>query len=167
MKTTVHQCLESMMFDWLMDVMQAIEVYKSAQIDFFKNRNDTADIALWQAKDNLYAALTRMSDLETAKRIIDEMEIKSARKYISNKVLLIFALMIVTGLVAILSMVAIILLLMLGRWIEIDMDIFLYFTAFCIFWKAWDVLNWVIGKIADRIERKKVREYFERLNKKR
>lgn len=76
MKTTVHQCLESMLFDGLKTVERTMEAYKSAQVDFFKNRNDTASIALWQAKDNMDAALNRMSDLETAKRIIDEMEMK-------------------------------------------------------------------------------------------
>ena len=76
MKPTVHQCLESMLFDGLKAVETAVAAYKTAQIDFFKQRNDKASIALWQAKDNMDAAINRMSDLETAKRIINEMENK-------------------------------------------------------------------------------------------
>jgi hypothetical protein len=76
MKTTVHQCLESMLFDGLKAVELAMEAYKNAQIDFFKQRNDEAAIALWQAKDNMDAVPNRMSDLEVAKRIINEMENK-------------------------------------------------------------------------------------------
>lgn len=76
MKPTVHQCLESMLFDGLKAVETAVAAYKTAQIDFFKNRNDNASIDLWQTKDNMNAALNRMSDLEAAKRIITEMENK-------------------------------------------------------------------------------------------
>ena len=94
------------------------------------------------------------------------MKIKSALKFIGNELLLIFALMSFIGLVTVLGTAAIILLSMLGLWIGIGKDIFIYFAAFCIFWKAWDALAWIVGKIADRIERKKEREYFERLHEK-
>ena len=94
------------------------------------------------------------------------MKIKSALKFIGNELLLIVALMVFIGLVAVLGMVAMILLLMLGRWIGIGEDIFIYFATFCVFWKAWDALAWIVGKIADRIERKKEREYFGRLHEK-
>lgn len=87
-------------------------------------------------------------------------------KYIGNELLFIFALAVFIGLVTALGVVVTILLAMLGRLIGIDRGIFIYFAMFCIFWKVWDVLAWVVGKIADRIERKKEREYFERLNKK-
>lgn len=93
------------------------------------------------------------------------MKAKSVLKFIGNELLLIFALATFIVVVMILGGVAIILLLILGRWIGIDMDIFTYFAMFCIFWKAWDALAWVVGKIADKIERKKEREYFGRLNK--
>lgn len=65
-----------MLFDGLKAVELAMEAYKNAQIDFFKQRNDEAAIALWQAKDNMDAVPNRMSDLEVAKRIINEMENK-------------------------------------------------------------------------------------------
>lgn len=93
------------------------------------------------------------------------MKIKSALKFIGNELLCIFALMVFIGLVTVLGTVAIILLSMLGCWIGIGKDIFIYFAAFCIFWKVWDVLAWVVDRIADKIERKKEREYFGRLNK--
>lgn len=92
------------------------------------------------------------------------MKIKSVLKFIGNELLFIFTLMSFIGLVTVLSMVAIILLSMLGCWIGIDKDIFIYLAMCFIFWKAWDVLAWVVDKIADIIERKKERDYFERLN---
>lgn len=90
------------------------------------------------------------------------MKIKSALKFIGDELLFIFALMVFIGLVAVLGTVAIILLSMLGLWIGIGKDIFIYLAAFCIFWKALDVLTWVVDKIADKIERKKEHEYFQR-----
>lgn len=94
------------------------------------------------------------------------MNIRNTLKSIGNELLFIFALATFIVLVMILGGVATILLAMLGHLIGIDMDIFAYFTMFCISWKVWDALAWIVGKIADRIERKKKREYFERLNKK-
>lgn len=94
------------------------------------------------------------------------MKTKSVLKFIGNELLLIFALMVFIGLVTALGTVAIILLSMLGCWIGIGKNIFIYLAAFCIFWKVWDALAWIVGKIADRIERKKEREYFERLHEK-
>lgn len=94
------------------------------------------------------------------------MKMKSALKFIGNELLLIFALMVLIGLVAALGTVAMILLSMLGLWIGIGKDIFIYIAGCCIYWKAWDALAWIVGKIADRIERKKEHEYFERPHKK-
>lgn len=93
------------------------------------------------------------------------MNVRNTLKSIGNELLLIFALATFIVLVMTLGGVATILLAMLGHWIGIGKDIFIYFALFCISWKVWDVLAWVVGKISDRIERKKEREYFERLNK--
>lgn len=93
------------------------------------------------------------------------MKAKSVLKFIGNELLFLFAIAVFISLVTALGVVATILLMMLGHWIGIGKDIFIYFALFCISWKVWDVLAWVVGKIADRIERKKEREYFERLNK--
>ena len=94
------------------------------------------------------------------------MKIKNVLKFIGNELLFIFALMSFISLVTVLGMAAIILLSMLGCWIGIDKDIFIYLAICFIFWKAWDALAWIVGKIADRIERKKEREYFERSHEK-
>lgn len=83
------------------------------------------------------------------------MKIKSALEFIGNILLLFVTLMVFISLVTVLGTVAIILLSMLGLWIGIGEDIFIYFAAFSIFWKAWDVLTWVVDRIADKIERKK------------
>lgn len=88
------------------------------------------------------------------------MKIKSALKFIGNELLLIFALMVFIGLVTVLGTAVIILLSMMGLWIGIGKDIFIYFAAFCIFWKVWDVLTWVVDRIADKIERKKGTRIF-------
>lgn len=93
------------------------------------------------------------------------MTVKSVLKFIGNELLSTLALMVFIMLVVALGGVATILLAMLGHLIGIDMDIFIYFAMFCISWKVWDALAWIVGKIADRIESKKEREYFERLNK--
>ena len=87
------------------------------------------------------------------------MNAKSVLKFIGNELLLIFALMVFIGLVTVLGTVAIILLSMLGFWIGIDKDIFIYF-AFYIFWKVWDALAWAVDKIADRVKHKKERKYL-------
>lgn len=79
------------------------------------------------------------------------MEAKSVLKFIGNGLLFIFALAVFIVLVMALGVAATILLALLGRWIGIDKDIFIYFALFCISWKAWDVLAWVVGKIANRI----------------
>lgn len=94
------------------------------------------------------------------------MKVKSILKFIGDELPFIFAIAIFIGLVMALGGVTIIFLAILGHWIGVDEDIFIYFTMFCIYWKVWDALAWVVGKIADRIERKKECEYFERLNKK-
>ena len=90
------------------------------------------------------------------------MKIKSVLKFISDGLFSIFAITTFVSLVVVLGAVAITLLAMLGHLIGIDMNIFIYLAMFFIFWKAWDVMAWVIDKIADRIERKQVREYFKR-----
>ncbi len=87
------------------------------------------------------------------------MKIKSALKFIGNGLLFFFATVVFISLVTVLGTVAIILLSMLGLWIGIGKDIFIYLATFCIFGKAWDVLTWVVDRIADKIERKR------RLNK--
>lgn len=93
------------------------------------------------------------------------MNIKNGLKFIGNELLFLFAIAVFISLVTALGAVATILLAMLGHWIGIGKDIFTYFAMFCIFWKVWNALAWIVGKIADRIERKKEREYFEQLNK--
>ena len=62
------------------------------------------------------------------------------------------------GSVMVLGTLVAILLAIAGRWIGIGDGIFRYLAMLCIFWKAWDVLAWVVGKISDRVER------TERLN---
>lgn len=90
---------------------------------------------------------------------------KNVLKSIGDELLFIFAIAVFISLVTALGMCITLLLMLLGRFIGIGNDILLYFTLFCISWKAWDALAWIVGWIADKTERKKEREYFERLNK--
>lgn len=83
------------------------------------------------------------------------MKKENVLKFIGNEILFILALAVFIGLVMALGTAASILLALFGRWTGIGYDIFTYFAAICIFWKVWDGLAWVVGKIADRIERKK------------
>ena len=94
------------------------------------------------------------------------MKIKSVLKSISSNLLLFLAVGILISLVAAVGVAVVILLSMIGSWIGIDNNIFIYFTMFCTCCKAWEALDWIVGKIADRIERKKEHEYFERLHEK-
>lgn len=64
------------------------------------------------------------------------MKIKRVLKFIGNELLFIFALAVFIGLVMALGVVATILLVMLGHWIGIDKDIFIYFASLCISWKV-------------------------------
>lgn len=86
------------------------------------------------------------------------MKIKSVLKFIDKELLFIFAMMVFIALIAALSAAALILLLMLGNFIGIGEDIFIYLAAFFIFSGIWDALLLVVRKINDRNERKKERE---------
>lgn len=57
-------------------------------------------------------------------------------------------------------------LMLLGELIGVGNDIFVYVALFFITLKIQHFLGWIADKIGDRIERKKEREYFDRLNKK-
>ncbi|MBD5332201.1 MAG: hypothetical protein HDR97_00410 [Bacteroides sp.] len=86
-------------------------------------------------------------------------------KYVGERLLFAFAVAVFISLVAILGTSAAILIDVIGKWIGIGKDIFSYVVLFVANVKAWDFLAWIVGKIADRDERKKEREYFERKNK--
>lgn len=87
------------------------------------------------------------------------MNIRNGLKFIGNELLFMFAMAVFAVLVGLLGVVATILLATLGHLIGIDRGIFIYFAMFCISWKVWDALAWVVGKMADRIERKKEYNY--------
>lgn len=76
-------------------------------------------------------------------------------KFIDNGLLFIFAIMVFIALVASLSAAALILLCVLGHFIGIGEDIFIYLAAFFIFGGIWDALLLVVRKINVRNERKK------------
>lgn len=83
------------------------------------------------------------------------MIVKGILKFMGEVLVFILATTIFMALVTALGTVATILLLMLGQWIGIGANIFVYVAMFCIFWKAWDVLTWIVDKI---IEHKKERD---------
>lgn len=90
--------------------------------------------------------------------------LKVILKYVGDVLLFVVLTTIFLAIVSAFTLGAILLLDNIGKWIGIGEDIFIYVVWFVIFWKAWDFLSWIVGKIADREERKKEREYFERLN---
>ena len=80
-----------------------------------------------------------------------------------GEVLLLFIMTIIfLFIVSVLTFGVILLLVYIGELTGIGLKIFIYAIWFVVFWKAWDFLAWVVGKIADREERKKEREYFNR-----
>ena len=90
--------------------------------------------------------------------------LKAILKFIGDALLFAFAVAVFIALVAILGTSATFLIAVIGKWTGTGQDIFIYATLYVACWKAWDFLAWIIGKIADREERRKERECFERLN---
>lgn len=82
-------------------------------------------------------------------------------EFIGCQLLLALALAVFIVLVIILGTGATFLVVFIGEWIGIGKDIFIYIVLFVAYWKAWDALAWVVGKIADREERKKIRNFYE------
>ena len=87
-------------------------------------------------------------------------------KLIGDGLSLMLMLTVFVVIVSSVSIGAILLIAKIGNWIGIGWDIFIlvvYIIAFC---KAWDIIAWVIDKIAERGERRKERGYFEPKNDK-
>lgn len=95
-----------------------------------------------------------------------KMNHKRILKPIGDGLLLAVALAVFVVLAITLAVGATLLLVFIGRWTGLGNDIFVYAVLFIAIGKAWDALAWVVGKIADWVERKKEREYFERINNK-
>lgn len=74
MKPTVHACLESMLYEAIMQFNKSKELYEKAAEDFFYNNGSPDDFR--KAKKDQDAAMQRLLDLETTRRIIKEMENK-------------------------------------------------------------------------------------------
>lgn len=92
--------------------------------------------------------------------------LKTILKYIGDALLFVVLTTIFLAIASAFTLGAILLLVYIGELTGIGLKIFVYAIWFVVFWKAWDFLAWIVGKIADREERKKEREYFERLNNK-
>lgn len=90
--------------------------------------------------------------------------LKAILKYIGDALLFALAVIVFIALVSTLALGALFLVASIGKLIGIGKDAFIYAVWFIAFWKAWDFFAWIVGKIADRQEKKKEREYFERLN---
>lgn len=82
-------------------------------------------------------------------------------KFIGNGLSFMLMMAIFLALVSAIGIGAILLIAIIGSWIGVGHSIFIYVVYFIAFCKAWDALAWVIDKIADRVERRKEREYFE------
>lgn len=74
MKTTVHQCLESMLYDALTALIEAESAHKVAQRKFLYE-HAPADRMI-ETERAYKEALQRYNDLFTTKRILKEMEEK-------------------------------------------------------------------------------------------
>lgn len=83
-------------------------------------------------------------------------------KAIGDGLLFTLAVIVFIILVSALALGAFFLVASIGKLIGIGKDAFIYAVWFIAFWKAWNFLAWVVGKIADRVERKKERKYFNR-----
>lgn len=75
MKPTVHACLESMLYEATVQFNKSKDLYEQAAENFFCNNGSPDDFR--KAKKDQDAAMQRLIDLETTRRILKEMEDKS------------------------------------------------------------------------------------------
>ena len=71
-------------------------------------------------------------------------------KFIGYALLFALAFTVFLILVSALAIGATALVAVIGKWIGIGTDIFIYATLFVAYYKAWDFFAWIVGKIADR-----------------
>ncbi len=90
------------------------------------------------------------------------MKAKEILRHIWRGLSLALALAVFIILVLSLGTGASIIIALIGKMIGIGKDIFIYIVLFVCIDKAWDALAWVVGKIAEREEQKKEKQYFER-----
>lgn len=74
MKPTVHACLESLLYEATVQFNKSKDLYEKAAEDFFCNNGSPDDFR--KAKKDQDAAMQRLIDLETTRRILKEMEDK-------------------------------------------------------------------------------------------
>lgn len=87
---------------------------------------------------------------------------KAILKFIGDALLFTLAVTIFLILVSVLAIGVTFLVAVIGRWIGIGQDIFIYVTLFVAYWKAWDFLTWIV----DRIIIYKIYKKEEKLRKK-
>lgn len=74
MKPTVHACLGSMLYEATVQFNRSKDLYEKAAEDFFCNNGSPDEFR--KAKKDQDAAMQRLIDLETTRRILKEMEDK-------------------------------------------------------------------------------------------
>ena len=74
MKPTVHACLENLLYEAIVQFNKSKDLYEKAAEDFFCNNGCPDDFR--KAKKDQDAAMQRLIDLETTRRILKEMEDK-------------------------------------------------------------------------------------------
>lgn len=74
MKPTVHTCLENLLYEATKQFNKSKDFYEKAAGDFFCNNGSPDDFR--KAKKDKDAAMQRLIDLETTRRILKEMEDK-------------------------------------------------------------------------------------------
>lgn len=74
MKPTVHACLENMLYEAIVQFNKSKDLYEKTAEDFFCNNGSPDEFR--KAKKDQDAAMQRLIDLETTRRILKEMEDK-------------------------------------------------------------------------------------------
>ena len=74
MKPTVHACLENLLYEATAQFNRSKDLYEKAAEDFFCNNGSPDEFR--KAKEDQDAAMQRLIDLETTRRILKEMEDK-------------------------------------------------------------------------------------------
>lgn len=74
MKPAVHACLENLLYEATAQFNKSKDLYEKAAEDFFCNNGSPDEFR--KAKKDQDAAMQRLIDLETTRRILKEMEDK-------------------------------------------------------------------------------------------
>lgn len=86
-------------------------------------------------------------------------------KKLSNLILFTICVIVYLIVVITIGVILILAIMLIGKLIGINNEIFVYVCTFLAMWKAHDIVSWALNKRIDKWEHKKEEEYFKRFKK--